>query len=238
MNTDDVQISLTDKDYQPIIRNDALMIESTLNGFGYRVRVVDIEVNSDNSIEYQLEIAVGVKIDEIESRMREVALAVASPTGAVRFTAPIPGRSLIGITVPYKNPSKYSYMELPKDQKGIKRIYTVISTALRLIGYIALSSAEKLDPITTKVEAMNKIVEQKAKDDDIFSSDKRRVKDLLPQAISLIEGQDRVSASLLQRRLKIGYALAAMLLDALCEKGYIGEAEGSKPRKVIKFVST
>jgi S-DNA-T family DNA segregation ATPase FtsK/SpoIIIE len=76
-------------------------------------------------------------------------------------------------------------------------------------------------------------LDQKAKDDDIFSSDKRRVKDLLPQAISLIEGQERVSASLLQRRLKIGYALAAMILDAICEKGYIGEAEGAKPRKVI-----
>lgn len=236
MNNDEIQVSLTDKEYQPIIRNDALMIESILNGFGYKVRVVNIEVNSDNSIEYQLEIAVGVKIDEIESRMREVALAVASPTGSVKFTAPIPGRSLIGITVPYKDPSKYSYIEVPKAQKGIKRVYSAISTVLRHLGYIALSVAEKLDPIRSKVETMNRVIDQKAKDDDIFSSDKRRVKDLLPQAISLIEGQERASASLLQRRLKIGYALAAMILDALCEKGYIGEAEGSKPRKVIKTV--
>ena len=42
----------------------------------------------------------------------------------------------------------------------------------------------------------------------------------------------KASASLLQRRLSIGYARAARLLDILEEKGYIGPGDGAKPREV------
>ena len=42
-----------------------------------------------------------------------------------------------------------------------------------------------------------------------------------------------VSASFLQRRLKIGYARAARLLDLLEEDGIIGPADGAKPRQVL-----
>jgi DNA segregation ATPase FtsK/SpoIIIE, S-DNA-T family len=42
----------------------------------------------------------------------------------------------------------------------------------------------------------------------------------------------KASASLLQRRLKVGYARAARLLDILEDKGVVGPAEGAKPREV------
>ena len=42
----------------------------------------------------------------------------------------------------------------------------------------------------------------------------------------------KASASLLQRRLKVGYARAARLLDILEEKGVIGAGDGAKPREV------
>ena len=44
---------------------------------------------------------------------------------------------------------------------------------------------------------------------------------------------DRASASLLQRRLRIGYARAARLLDELEAAGIIGPGEGAKPRDVL-----
>lgn len=57
---------------------------------------------------------------------------------------------------------------------------------------------------------------------------------LFEQAIEIILQHDKASASLLQRRLSIGYARAARLLDQLEEAGYVSPAEGSKPREVIK----
>jgi len=56
---------------------------------------------------------------------------------------------------------------------------------------------------------------------------------LFKQAIEIISQFDKASASLLQRRLSIGYARAARLLDQLEAAGYVGPAEGSKPREVI-----
>ncbi|MDP1718969.1 MAG: DNA translocase FtsK, partial [bacterium] len=42
----------------------------------------------------------------------------------------------------------------------------------------------------------------------------------------------KASASLLQRRLKVGYARAARLLDIMEDKGVIGPGDGAKPREV------
>ena len=42
----------------------------------------------------------------------------------------------------------------------------------------------------------------------------------------------KASASLLQRRLRVGYARAARLLDILEENGVIGPGDGAKPREV------
>lgn len=52
-------------------------------------------------------------------------------------------------------------------------------------------------------------------------------------ALRLVCQHDRASASLLQRRLSIGYARAARILDQLEEAGIIGPGEGSKPRDVL-----
>ena len=56
---------------------------------------------------------------------------------------------------------------------------------------------------------------------------------LFDDALKLICQHDKASASLLQRRLSIGYARAARILDQLEMAGIIGPAEGSKPRDVL-----
>lgn len=50
----------------------------------------------------------------------------------------------------------------------------------------------------------------------------------------LIAQYDKASASLIQRRLGIGYARSARILDQLCSEGLISEADGAKPRRVYK----
>lgn len=57
--------------------------------------------------------------------------------------------------------------------------------------------------------------------------------ELLNEAIKTIRQYEEVSASLLQRRLMIGYARAARILDELEEAGYVGPGEGAKSRKVL-----
>jgi len=56
---------------------------------------------------------------------------------------------------------------------------------------------------------------------------------LFNQAVDIIIQFGKASASLLQRRLSIGYARAAKILDQLEGDGYVGPATGSKPRDVI-----
>ncbi|HVM63922.1 MAG TPA: DNA translocase FtsK, partial [Acidimicrobiales bacterium] len=57
---------------------------------------------------------------------------------------------------------------------------------------------------------------------------------LLPDAVSVIREYDRASASLLQRRLKIGYARAARIIDQLEARGYVGAFDGSNARVVLR----
>ncbi|MBP9762046.1 DNA translocase FtsK 4TM domain-containing protein [Patescibacteria group bacterium] len=57
---------------------------------------------------------------------------------------------------------------------------------------------------------------------------------LLPDAKEEIIRAGKASASLLQRRLKVGYARAARLLDLLEQGGFIGPADGAKPREILK----
>ena len=57
--------------------------------------------------------------------------------------------------------------------------------------------------------------------------------DLFEQAVRIVCSSDKASASLLQRRLSIGYARAARMLDQLESAGVVGPADGSKPREVL-----
>lgn len=57
--------------------------------------------------------------------------------------------------------------------------------------------------------------------------------DFFEDAVRTVCQYDRASASLLQRRLRIGYARAARLIDELEAAGIIGQGEGSKPRDVL-----
>ena len=69
---------------------------------------------------------------------------------------------------------------------------------------------------------------QNAKEIDLVDSD-----ELLPDAIELVVEDGQASISMLQRRLRIGYARAARIIDEMELRGIIGGYEGSKPRKVL-----
>jgi S-DNA-T family DNA segregation ATPase FtsK/SpoIIIE len=58
--------------------------------------------------------------------------------------------------------------------------------------------------------------------------------DMLSEAIATVMEAKKASASLLQRRLKVGYARAARLLDLMEQQGLIGPGDGAKPRDVYE----
>ncbi len=57
--------------------------------------------------------------------------------------------------------------------------------------------------------------------------------DLFEEAADTVIRSGKASASLLQRRLRVGYARAARLLDLLEERGVVGPADGARPRAVL-----
>ena len=56
---------------------------------------------------------------------------------------------------------------------------------------------------------------------------------MLSDAIRVVVENGQASTSLLQRRLKLGYARAARIVDEMEQRGVVGPYEGSKPRKVL-----
>lgn len=80
---------------------------------------------------------------------------------------------------------------------------------------------QRLQKLEKTVGKLQSIINPKIDKDELFN-----------EAAKLVKGYEEVSASLLQRRLKVGYARAARILDELEEAGIVGPGEGSKPRKV------
>ena len=56
---------------------------------------------------------------------------------------------------------------------------------------------------------------------------------LYNEIVEFVISQGKASASLLQRRFRLGYNRAARCIDLLEERGIIGPSNGSKPREVL-----
>lgn len=73
-----------------------------------------------------------------------------------------------------------------------------------------------------------------SKEDFLSASEETEARDsLYDQALSVVTTSRNASTTFLQRKLKIGYARAASLMDELEEHGVIGPQDGSKARKVL-----
>lgn len=70
--------------------------------------------------------------------------------------------------------------------------------------------------------------------EDSFSPSGNGKDTLYDQALDIVTSTGNASTTFLQRKLKIGYARAASLMDELHEKGVVSAAEGSRPRRVLK----
>ena len=103
----------------------------------------------------------------------------------------------------------------------------------RIINFLK-QSQKKLtydEKILDEIER-NAVSEKKKGDKDIgggFADED----EMLPSAIECVVEQGQASTSFLQRKLKLGYARAARIMDVMEEKGIVGPSEGAKPRQVL-----
>ncbi|HEX3027481.1 MAG TPA: DNA translocase FtsK, partial [Clostridia bacterium] len=83
-------------------------------------------------------------------------------------------------------------------------------------------------------DIMDEIDKQSAKDKSGGEDSRGGDADaMLPQAIECVIEAGMASTSFLQRRLKLGYARAARIVDEMEARGIVGPFEGSKPRQVL-----
>lgn len=93
----------------------------------------------------------------------------------------------------------------------------------KIIDYVKSQVSEEVKYEDTIMETISKANISKSSDED----------DLLSQAIEFVVESGQGSASMLQRKFKIGFNRAARLIDSMEERGIVGQSEGSKPRKVL-----
>ena len=67
----------------------------------------------------------------------------------------------------------------------------------------------------------------------VMDFDSNNEDDLFKDAVRLVIGSGKASASSLQRHLRVGYSRAARLIDTMEEQGIVGPADGARPREVL-----
>jgi len=126
------------------IKENAQVIEKTLESFGIQARVVEVNLGPAVT-QYALEIALGTKLTKITALGNDIALALAAPTGTVRIEAPIPGRSLVGIEAPNRSPEFVSLKQLLTSEKMQEnKSPLAIGLGLDVSGKSALGELEKM----------------------------------------------------------------------------------------------
>ena len=111
--------------------------------------------------------------------------------------------------------------------KRIQGAFVTDKEIERVVGYLKKKGgkADYDEEIIKKQQSSHSF----SADDEAMEEDE----ELLSEAKNIILQADKASASLLQRRLRIGYARAARILDILEEQNFIGPADGARPREVL-----
>jgi S-DNA-T family DNA segregation ATPase FtsK/SpoIIIE len=102
--------------------------------------------------------------------------------------------------------------------------YISIPEVKRLVSFVKKQGAPAYD---------ERIVQAVRGDPDRLLDESGDKDELFDEAVRVVMISGQASASHLQRRLKLGYARAARIIDQMHDEGLIGESEGSKPRAIL-----
>ena len=99
-----------------------------------------------------------------------------------------------------------------------------------IIEFIKGNKIVEYDPDVIEQIERNAIPENGGKQTEATDGD---MDPMMEQAIQCVVEAGQASTSLLQRRLRLGYARAGRLIDEMEQMGIVGPHEGSKPRQVL-----
>ncbi|MEG2605601.1 MAG: DNA translocase FtsK, partial [Clostridia bacterium] len=99
----------------------------------------------------------------------------------------------------------------------------------RVVNYIAQHTSVKFDP--NIIEAMENDEDAANPLDD--GDEENELDNRLVEAVDMVISDGQASISMLQRRMKIGYARAGRLVDDMAARGIVSKSAGSKPRDVL-----
>ena len=144
----------------------------------------------------------------------------------------IDSRTILDMTGAEKLLGKGDMLFLPMGENQPERIqgaFVSEKEILKVVDYTVSQQKASFDPNFTNLEHID--LERK---ENTVSNEKEEYDDpLYNDIVEFVIENQKASASLLQRRFKLGYNRAARIVDLLEERGIIGPQNGSKPREVL-----
>ncbi len=117
--------------------------------------------------------------------------------------------------------------ELPKP-KRIQGAWVMDEEVLKITDHLRMQSAPQYND-----EIISQPVQINGKGGIVMDMNSEGGDDMYNDALRVVIDSRKASTSLLQRRLRIGYARAARIIEEMEEQGVIGAADGSRPRDVL-----
>jgi S-DNA-T family DNA segregation ATPase FtsK/SpoIIIE len=117
--------------------------------------------------------------------------------------------------------------ELPKP-KRIQGAWVMDEEVLKITDHLRMQSAPQYND-----EIISQPVQMNGKGGVVMDMGSEGGDDMYRDALRVVIESRKASTSLLQRRLRIGYARAARIIEEMEEQGVIGPADGARPREVL-----
>lgn len=117
--------------------------------------------------------------------------------------------------------------ELPKP-KRIQGAWVMDEEVMKITDHLRMQSAPQYND-----EIISQPVHINGKGGVVMDMGSEGGDDMFKDALRVVIDSRKASTSLLQRRLRIGYARAARIIEEMEEQGVIGPADGSRPREVL-----
>jgi len=112
--------------------------------------------------------------------------------------------------------------------KRIQGAWVMDEEVLKITDHLRMQSAPQYND-----EIISQPVQLNGKGGVVMDFDHEGGDDMYQDALRVVVDSGKASTSLLQRRLRVGYARAARIIEEMEEQGVIGPADGSRPREVL-----